>query len=74
MVHRETSLEFGTRQRYGSSFVARLVVSKCLMVTPHYRLEQSLERTGMDGGTPEHAALAAAVIGLLFRRRGARAS
>lgn len=33
--------------RYASSFVAYLVVSKCLVVTPHYRLEQLFARTGV---------------------------
>ncbi len=33
--------------RYASSFVAHLVVSKCLVVTPHYRLEQVFARTGV---------------------------
>ena len=33
--------------RYSSSFVAYLVVSKCLVVTPHYRLEQLFARTGV---------------------------
>jgi transposase len=33
--------------RYASSFVAYLAVSKCLAVTPHYRLEQVFARTGV---------------------------
>jgi transposase len=33
--------------RYASSFVAYLIVSKCLVVTPHYRLEQLFARTGV---------------------------
>ena len=50
------------KTRYGSSFVAHLVVSKCLMVTPHYRLEQSFARTGMP--------VARSTINDLFRRAG----
>ena len=37
------------KTRYGSSFVAHLVVSKCLMVTPHYRLEQSFDPAPIRG-------------------------
>lgn len=33
--------------RYASSFVSYLVVSKCLVVTPHHRLEQAFARTGV---------------------------
>lgn len=50
------------KTRYGSSFVAHLVVSKCLMVTPHYRLEQSFKRTGVP--------VARSTINDLFRRAG----
>ena len=50
------------KTRYGSSFVAHLVVSKCLMVTPHYRLEQSFARTGVP--------VARSTINDLFRRAG----
>jgi len=50
------------KTRYGSSFVAHLVVSKCLIVTPHYRLEQSFKRTGMP--------VARSTINDLFRRAG----
>jgi transposase len=50
------------KTRYGSSFVAHLVVSKCLMVTPHYRLEKSFARTGVP--------VARSTINDLFRRAG----
>ena len=50
------------KTRYGSSFVAHLVVSKCLMVTPHYRLEQMFARTGVP--------IARSTINDLFRRAG----
>ena len=50
------------KTRYGSSFVAHLVVSKCLRVTPHYRLEQGLARTGMR--------VSRSTINDLFRRAG----
>lgn len=33
--------------RYASSFVSYLIVSKCLVVTPHHRLEQAFARTGV---------------------------
>lgn len=33
--------------RYASSFVSYLIVSKCLVVTPHHRLEQSFARCGV---------------------------
>ena len=42
--------------------MAHLVVSKCLRVTPHYRLEQGLARTGMR--------VARSTINDLFRRAG----
>jgi transposase len=35
------------KTRYDAAFVAHLVVSKCLMVTPHYRLEQMFARLGV---------------------------
>ena len=50
------------KTRYASSFVAHLVVSKCLVVTPHYRLEQVLARTGVP--------VARSTINDLFRRAG----
>ena len=48
------------KTRYDSSFVAHLVVSKCLIVTPHYRLEKSLAYTGVP--------IARSTINDLFRR------
>ena len=48
------------KTRYASSFVAYLVVSKCLVVTPHYRLEQALLCTGMP--------VARSTMNALFRR------
>ena len=48
------------KTRYDASFVAHLVVSKCLVVTPHYRLEQLFARTGMP--------VARSTINDLFRR------
>jgi transposase len=50
------------KTRYDASFVAHLVVSKCLMVTPHYRLEQSFARIGVP--------IARSTINDLFRRAG----
>lgn len=50
------------RTRYDSSFVAHLVVSKCLIVTPLYRLEQSFARIGMP--------IARSTMNDLFRRAG----
>lgn len=50
------------KTRYDSSFVAHVVVSKCLVVTPHYRLEQSFARTGVP--------VARSTINDLFRRAG----
>ena len=50
------------KTRYASSFVAHLVVSKCLAVTPHYRLEQAFARTGVP--------VARSTINDLFRRAG----
>lgn len=48
------------KTRYASSFVAHLIVSKCLVVTPHYRLEQMFARTGVP--------IARSTINDLFRR------
>lgn len=48
------------KTRYDSSFVAHLVVSKCLVVTPLYRLEQSFARLGMP--------IARSTMSDLFRR------
>jgi transposase len=48
------------KTRYASSFVAHLVVSKCLVVTPHYRLEQSFARIGVP--------IARSTMNDLFRR------
>ncbi|WP_394825703.1 IS66 family transposase [Pendulispora albinea] len=48
------------KTRYDSSFVAHLVVSKCLVVTPLYRLEQSFARLGMP--------IARSTMNDLFRR------
>jgi transposase len=50
------------KTRYDSSFVAHLVVSKCLIVTPLYRLEQSFARIGMP--------VARSTMNDLFRRAG----
>lgn len=50
------------KTRYDSSFVAHLIVSKCLIVTPHYRLEKSLAHTGVP--------IARSTINDLFRRAG----
>jgi transposase len=50
------------KTRYDSSFVAHLVVSKCLIVTPLYRLEQSFARLGMP--------VARSTMNDLFRRAG----
>jgi len=50
------------KTRYDSSFVAHLVVSKCLIVTPHYRLEKGLAHTGVP--------VARSTINDLFRRAG----
>jgi transposase len=50
------------KTRYESSFVAHLVVSKCLVITPHYRLEQSFARTGVP--------IARSTMNDLFRRAG----
>jgi len=50
------------KTRYDSSFVAHLVVSKCLVVTPLYRLEQSFARLGMP--------IARSTMNDLFRRAG----
>lgn len=50
------------KTRYGASFVAHIVVSKCLVVTPHYRLEQCFKRTGLP--------VARSTINDLFRRAG----
>lgn len=52
------------KTRYDSSFVAHLVVSKCLIVTPLYRLEQSFARIGMP--------IARSTMNDLFRRAGAK--
>lgn len=51
--------------RYDASFVAHLVVSKCLVVTPLYRLEQSFARLGMP--------IARSTMNDLFRRAGQKA-
>lgn len=48
------------KTRYDSSFVAHLIVSKCLVVTPLYRLEQSFARIGMP--------VARSTMNDLFRR------
>ncbi|TAL46555.1 MAG: IS66 family transposase [Salinibacterium sp.] len=48
------------KTRYDSSFVAHIVVSKCLIVTPLYRLEQSFARIGMP--------IARSTMNDLFRR------
>lgn len=48
--------------RYDASFVAHVVVSKCLVVTPLYRLEQSFARLGMP--------IARSTMNDLFRRAG----
>ena len=48
------------KTRYDASFVAHLVVSKCLVVTPLYRLEQSFARLGMP--------VARSTMNDLFRR------
>jgi transposase len=50
------------KTRYASSFVAHLVVSKCLASTPHYRAEQSFARAGVP--------IARSTINDLFRRAG----
>jgi transposase len=50
------------KTRYASSFVAHLIVSKCLVVTPHYRLEQALARTSVP--------IARSTMNDLFRRAG----
>ncbi|MBN9163738.1 MAG: IS66 family transposase [Myxococcales bacterium] len=50
------------KTRYDASFVAHLVVSKCLIVTPLYRLEQSFARLGMP--------VARSTMNDLFRRAG----
>lgn len=50
------------KTRYDSSFVAHIIVSKCLIVTPHYRLEKSLAHTGVP--------TARSTINDLFRRGG----
>jgi transposase len=50
------------KTRYDAGFVAHLVVSKCLMVTPHYRLEQMFARLGVP--------IARSTINDLFRRAG----
>lgn len=52
------------KTRYDSSFVAHLVVSKCLIVTPLYRLEQSFARIGMP--------IARSTMNDLFRRAGTK--
>jgi transposase len=46
--------------QYASSFVAHLIVSKCLTVTPLYRMEQAFARTGMP--------IARSTMNDLFRR------
>jgi transposase len=51
--------------RYDASFVAHVVVSKCLVVTPLYRLEQSFARLGMP--------VARSTMNDLFRRAGQKA-
>ena len=48
------------KTRYDASFVAHLVVSKCLIVTPLYRLEQSFARLGIP--------IARSTMNELFRR------
>lgn len=48
------------KTRYDASFVAHLVVSKCLIVTPLYRLEQSFKRLGIP--------IARSTMNELFRR------
>lgn len=53
------------KTRYDASFVAHLVVSKCLVVTPLYRLEQSFARLGMP--------IARSTMNDLFRRAGQKA-
>lgn len=50
------------KTRYDASFVGHLVVSKCLIVTPLYRLEQSFARLGMP--------VARGTMNDLFRRAG----
>ena len=50
------------KTRYDASFVAHVVVSKCLVVTPLYRLEQSFARLGMP--------IARSTMNDLFRRAG----
>lgn len=52
------------KTRYDASFVAHLVVSKCLVVTPLYRLEQSFARLGMP--------VARSTMNDLFRRAAQR--
>ena len=52
------------KTRYDASFVAHLVVSKCLIVTPLYRLEQSFARLGMP--------VARSTMNDLFRRAAQR--
>jgi transposase len=52
------------KTRYDSSFVAHLVVSKCLIVTPLYRLEQAFARLGMP--------VARSTMNDLFRRAAQR--
>ena len=53
-------VRWSDKTRYASSFVAHLIVSKCLVVTPHYRLEQMFARTGVP--------IARSTINDLFRR------
>jgi transposase len=48
--------------RYDSSFVAHVAVSKCLTVTPHYRLEKAFERAGVP--------ISRSTLNDLFRRAG----
>ena len=50
------------KTRYASSFVAHLVVSKLLVVTPHYRHEQAFARIGLP--------VARSTMNDLFRRAG----
>jgi transposase len=50
------------KTRYASSFAAHLVVSKCLVVTPHYRHEQAFARLGVP--------IARSTMNDLFRRAG----
>ncbi|MBX3209769.1 MAG: IS66 family transposase [Labilithrix sp.] len=50
------------KTRYDASFVAHVVTSKCLVVTPLYRLEQSFARLGMP--------IARSTMNDLFRRAG----